>query len=315
MASTGAHGRAVQPSLSADDVLAAVPAAAEVARVTARSVAGVPGPHMDLALVGGLAREIETELAAGADGVVVTQGTDTIEECAFALELMLGAEAPVVVTGAMRPPGTPGADGPLNLLQAVEVAASARAREFGVCVVMDGDVAAPRFVTKAHTTSAHAFAPGPVQPGRVIEGRVIRLAELPALPAIGWRHDMTPRAVALLPATLGDTGALIDCLPQADYAGLVVAGMGGGHVHPAMVERIEAFGRHHPVVIASRTCGGSTTARSYGYAGAEIDLARVGAIRAGWLSPLKARIAVSLMLGADRSGAGIREFFAAVDGG
>ena len=315
IAMTGAHGRAVKPSLSADDVLAAVPAIGEVAQVTARSVASLPGPHLDLALIDRVAQEVEAEFATGADGVVVTQGTDTIEESAFALELMLGAVGPVVVTGAMRPPGTPGADGPINLLQAVEVAASTAAREFGTCVLMDGVVAAPRFVTKAHTTSVHAFDAGPVQPARVIEGRVTPLATLPPLPAVGWRHGMAPGAVALLPATLGDAGALIDCLPRAGYAGLVIAGMGGGHVHPDMVPRSEAFGADHPVVIASRTGGGSTTAQSYGYAGAELDLARVGAIRAGWLSPLKARIALALLLGAGATGAGIRDFYAAVDGG
>lgn len=315
IAMIGEGGREVRPALTADDLLAPVSGMADVARVDARSVTGMPGPHMDPGLVDRLAGEVEAELDAGADGVVITQGTDTIEETAFALELMLDTDAPVVVTGAMRPPELPGADGPANLLQAVTLAAADEARGLGVCVLMDGRVHAPRFVCKRDTTALSAFDPGPVLPARVIEDRVIRLATLPPLPTTGWSRQGMPAKVALLPATLGEEGELLDHLPQAGYAGVVIAGMGGGHVHPRMAERIGDLAARCPVVIAARTGEGSTLSHTYGYAGGEIHLAALGTIRAGWLSPLKTRIALSLLLGASRTADEIRDFFTAFDGG
>lgn len=315
IAMSGERGRDIRPALAAGDLLAALPGIEDVARISARSVTCVPGPHMDLALIDRLAGEVESELSAGADGVVITQGTDTIEESAFALELMLDTDAPIVVTGAMRPPEAAGADGEASLLQAIALAASREGRGLGVCVLMDGDVQAPRFVTKAHTNAMGAFDPGPVLLGRVTEDRVMLLATLGRLPATGWCRDTPPAGVALAVAALGEQGEMLDCLMQAGYDGLVIAGMGGGHVHPAMAGRIGTLAARCPVVVATRTGDGSTLAHTYGYAGGEIHLAGVGAIRAGWLSPLKARIALSLLLGAGRTTDQIRDFFTAFDGG
>lgn len=312
---TGDRGRDLQPVLTADELVTAVPAIADVARVETRSIAEIPGPHLDLATVDRLAGEVEAALVESADGVVVTQGTDTIAETAFALELMLGAGVPVVVTGAMRSSDAPGSDGPANLLQAVRLAASPEARDFGVCVLMDGRVHAPRFVGKRDTSAMSAFDSGPVLLARVIEERVVRMATLPPLPATGWSRNDVPAKVVLFPAALGEEGQLLDFLPQAGYDGVVIAGAGGGHVHPRMAERIGALTPRCPVVIATRTGNGSTLVHTYGYAGGEIHLAGMGAIRAGWLSPFKARIALSLLLGAGRTTAGIRDFFAAFDGG
>jgi len=315
IAMTGDEGRGVQPSLDADALLDAVPAIGEIARLQARSVARVPGPHVDLALVDQLAACIEAERHGGADGIVVTHGTDTLEETAFALELMLGEGAPVAVTGAMRTPDAPGADGPANLLHATRFVGSPAAADSGVTVVFDGGVCAARHVTKAHTHSVSAFDPGPVLVARVTERRVTRLASLPPLPGIGWRTGTAPAPVALFTAALGDDGRLLDHLVDAGYAGVVVAGMGGGHVYPGMATRIGELTQRIPVVIASRTGAGSTLAETYGYDGGEAHLARLGAIRAGWLVPLKARVALSLLLAAGHDERSVRQFFAAVDGG
>lgn len=315
IAMSGERGRDIRPALAGEDLLAALSGIEDVARISARSVTCMPGPHMDLALIDRLAGEVEAELSAGADGVVITQGTDTIEESAFALELMLNTDAPIVVTGAMRPPEAAGADGEASLLQAIAFAASKEGRGQGVCVLMDGEVQAPRFVTKTHTHAMSAFDRGPVLLARLTEDRVSRLATLDRLPATGWRRHSPPARVALAVAALGEQGEMLDCLIRAGYDGLVIAGMGGGHVHPAMAERVGTIAARCPVVIATRTGNGSTLAHTYGYAGGEIHLAGLGAIRAGWLSPLKARIALSLLLGAGRTTDGIRGFFAAFDGG
>src|SRR5215207_5341529 len=136
----------VAPKLDAADLVAAVPRIADVASLRATTFRQLPGAHLELSDVVALAQEIRSVLDSGADGVVVTQGTDTIEEVAFALDLLLGGPEPIVVTGAMRNPHLPGADGPANLLAAVQVAASPRLRDTGtVMVVTNDEIHAARF--------------------------------------------------------------------------------------------------------------------------------------------------------------------------
>ncbi len=138
-----------------------VPALADTADIRASTFRQVPSPELTLADVIALAAEIEQQLAGGAAGIVVTQGTDTLEETAFALDLLVGGDAPVVVTGAMRNPVLPGADGPANLLGAVRTAVSPHARGLGCLVAFADEIHAARFVRKA----AHAeHLPVPLQP-------------------------------------------------------------------------------------------------------------------------------------------------------
>lgn len=316
---TGEGGAGVLPRLDAAALVRAVPALADIAVVHARTLSVVPSPHMDLETVVAIAGAVTEEAEAGADGVVLTHGTDTIEESAFALDLLLGPGIPVAVTGAMRNPALPGADGPANLLAAVRVAASRKgagqARGLGVVVVMDDQVHAPRFVRKVHTTSVAAFRSEPLLLGQLTESRLALFADLPALPRIGFEAGHAPAPVALLTAVMGDDGRLADGIVAAGYAGLVVAGMGGGHVPPAMVPRLESLAVRMPVIVATRTGGGATLAQTYAYPGAEIELAERGLIRAGWLPPLKARIALALLLGAGADRAAVRAFFASFGGG
>lgn len=304
----------VEPRLDAETLLAALPALKGFAQLRARTLSTLPSPHMNLATVAVLAAAVDEEITAGADGVVVTQGTDTIEESAFALDLMLKPRVPVVITGAMRNPTLPGADGPANLSAAVRTAAEPLGRP-GVVVVMDNRIHAPRFVRKVHTTSAAAFHSDPVLLGEITDSGTILFATLPALihRGLGYRDAAPP--VALLTATMGDDGRLVDTVVDAGYAGLVVAGMGGGHVSPGMAERLGALARRVPVVFSSRTGGGSTLTRTYAYPGGELDLIQRGLIRAGWLAPVKARIALALLLGAGADRDALQEFFTACGGG
>jgi L-asparaginase len=310
---TGEGGSGVLPRLSAEDLLAAVPALAGIARLRPRTLFTLPSPHMEIETVVDIARAVEAEIAAGARGVVVTQGTDNIEESAFALELLLLPSAPVVVTGAMRNPTLPGSDGPANLTAAVKTAAAGPPAVF---VVLDDRIHAPRFVHKAHTTSAAAFRSAPFQVGQITEDRMTLFAEPAPLPHIELHGKaQRPARVAILPSALGEDGRLIDSAVACGYQGLVVDAMGAGHVHPAMAERLEGAAGRMPVVMATRTGGGSTLAGTYAFKGGEIDLCRRGVLRAGWLPAPKARIALSLLIGAGADTAAIRRFFSAFDGG
>src|ERR1700683_4103269 len=162
IAMQGTSGRGVAPALSASDLLAAVPGLdAAGVELSLRDVANKPGASTG------------TALGDGCAGAVLTQGTDTIEETAYLLDLLVASDAPVVVTGAMRNPSLAGPDGPANIPAAIRVAAAACARELGCVVVMNDQIHAARWVAKAHTASPAAFiSPGFGPLGHIAEGEV-----------------------------------------------------------------------------------------------------------------------------------------------
>lgn len=286
----------VVPTLGAEMLVAAVPELDGLARVEARSFRQMPGSHLLFDDLEELAQAIRELAAQGKRGVIVTQGTDTIEESAFALDRLLDLEMPVIVSGAMRNPSLAGADGPANLLASVQVAISEDARGMGCLVVMNDEVHAARFARKLHTSSPAAFGSplaGPI--GWISEGRVRFNARLGRVPAIASAPAGDAR-VGLVTIALGDDGTHVRALLSHGVDGLVVAGSGGGHVRPEVAELLgEAAGRM-PVVLASRTGSGETLERTYGFPGSEIDLLRRGLVRAGWLDALKARILLTLLL-------------------
>jgi len=301
----------VVPALAADQLMASVPQVSAHARVEARSFRQSPGAHLTFEDLLALASEIRHLAAGGSDGFVITQGTDTIEETAFALDLLVGPAAPVVVTGAMRNPTLPGADGPANLLAAVQVAASPAARGLGTLVVLHDEIHAARFVRKGHVSSPGAFVSpltGPI--GWVSEGRVRIAARPPRGLQLEVPADSRPVRVALVPAALGDDGALLRALHALDFDGLVVEGFGAGHVPAVWVEPLATLARRLPVVLASRTGAGESFRGTYGFPGSEMDLLARGLIPAGILDGPKARVLLSLLL---RAGASREAIAAAFD--
>lgn len=291
----GAAG--VSPRVQAADLVAAVPQLTTVARVEATQVLQVPSsevtPEDGVSLVARAAAAVD----AGATGVVVTQGTDTLEETAFLLDLLWDRPEPVVVTGAMRTPDTPGADGPANLLAAVRVAVAGSARDAGVLVCLGDRVHAARYVRKVHTSDPAAFvspAHGPV--GAVTEGRVVmgmrpvRGAALP-LPGPGPLPS-----VALVRVAMGDDGQVLDAVAGLDVAGVVVEGLGGGHVPARLLPVVDRLVARMPVLLASRTGAGQVLSRTYGYPGGDVDLVARGLAPTGGLDGAKARLLLMAVL-------------------
>ena len=304
-------GPGVRPSLTGEALVESVPGLAEVAEISAASLRRVPGWALALDDLVEVAAEAGRRVDEGAAGVVVTQGTDSIEETAFALDLLVDGDGPVVVTGAMRNPTLPGADGPANLLAAVRVAASGAARGIGAVVVMNDEIHAARHVRKAHTQSPAAFGSAGAGPiGWVSEGAV----RIPLRPT-DRRHvrlpdGPTPHDVALVQVWPGDDGRILRAIGGLGYDGLVVEGMGGGHVPPEAPEVLESLAARMPVVLASRTGGGETLARTYDPPGSEMDLLARGLIPSGALDGPKARLLLALLL---RSGASREEIQATFD--
>lgn len=301
ISSTGSGGKGVEPTLTGEALVSDVPEIAEFAEVSAVSFRQAASGELTVEDLVELAAEIERSIDGGAAGVVVTQGTDTIEETSFVLDLLVDRAAPVVVTGAMRNPTLPGADGPANLLAAIQVAASEAARGLGAVVVLNDEIHAARFVRKTHTSSPATFRSDPVGPlGWVSENSVRVVLRPTGEHKVTVSDDAADPSVALYVVALGDDGRLLPAIRQSGYDGLVVEAMGGGHVPSVMVEALEDLAREMPVVLASRTGTGEVLRSTYGFAGSEMDLLERGLIPAGPLDGRKARLLLTLLL---RSGA------------
>lgn len=299
----------IAPTLTAADLVRAVPGIEAVAQVDTAAPMSVPGASLTIDDVLAVAALLDQRLGDDHDGAVVIQGTDTIEESAFLLDRVVRSDKPVVVTGAMRGPEAPGADGPANLLAATRVAADAQAHGLGTLVVLNDQIHAARLVQKSHTSLPCAFTSplgGPL--GLVAEGRV-RFHAQPAkrLPLLVVGDTDVP--VALLRMSLGDDGRMLRQLPALGYRGAVIEGMGAGHVPAIVAPIVGELAQAMPVVLASRVPGGPAFRSTYGFAGSEADLLRRGAIPAGALSGLKARLLLSLLLRARADRATLMQAF------
>lgn len=288
-------GQGVAPGLTAEQLLDAVPAVRDIAPVRARTLVNLPSVEIDLPLILRLRTLIAELEAEGVAGVVVTQGTDTIEETAFLLDLLHDGACPVIVTGAMRHPGLPGPDGPANIHAAIACAADPACRDQGALVVFDDDIHAAPWVQKRDTTAVGAFwSPAPL--GWMAEGRPALRFRRPPRSPIHVPDDAPAPFVPVLKPGLGETPALLEAALEAGAAALVAELPGGGHATAAMADALERAARKVPVVFASRTRGGRVLNRTYGQTGGEIDLIRRGLIPAGDLDALKARLLLSLLL-------------------
>lgn len=297
IAMTRSEGGGVVPTLTGEALVAAVPGLEDLAQIDARSFRQLPSAHLKFDDLEDLATAIRALAQEGRRGVVVTQGTDTIEETAFVLDRLLEGDMPVVVTGAMRNPTVPGADGPGNLLAAVQVAASDAARGYGCLVVMNDEIHAARFVRKMHTSRLDAFAsPACGRVGWVTEGVVRLPVTLPRVAALRAGPVSASPRVALFKMAVGDDAGLVQALADAGIDGLVVEATGGGHVSPWIADVLGELARKVPVILTSRTGTGDALSCTYGFPGSEIDLQRRGLIRGGWLDGLKAKALLTLAL-------------------
>lgn len=305
-----AAGGAV-PTLAGADLLAAAPGIAALADVVALDLGRTPASHFSFADVLRIRRAIDDALAdPQARGVVVVQGTDTLEETAFAWDLCHRDPRPVVVTGAMRNASEAGADGPGNLRDAVRVAAAPGARGAGVVVALGGRVHAADAVAKRHASALDAFATRDGPPlGRVGERSV-------SLRPRGPRRvlPVTPLAavlpVPIVVAALETDGGQLDAAVRDGARGIVVAATGSGNTHPDLLRAaVDAQAAGVPVVLVSRT-GAGTVGPAYAFPGGGGTWARAGVLLGGDLTPVQARVALALALGAGLHGDALRTLIA-----
>lgn len=278
--------------LSGPALVGSVPSLSAIARIEPETFSNVSSIELALADWVRLSRRVNDLLGSGDfAGVVVTSGSDTLEELAWWLDLTVSGDRPVVVTGAMRRPSDADADGPRNLADAVRVAVDSGARRRGALVVMGGQVLRARDAAKQSVSVRDAFGStvdGPV--GRIDQSRVSfrPTAQALARPPVFSVASLSrlPRVDVLLTYQQAP-GDLIDAAARAGARGLVIAAAGAGAVTLAQSDALEAARRAGiPVVVASRVAHGTLTAA---------DVPK-GTIPAGTLSPLKARILLMLAL-------------------
>jgi len=301
MSADPVRDRGAVPRLDGAALLAGVPGA-DAFDIEVVDVMNKSSAHLTFADVLAVRSQADRAVADGVGGVVVVQGTDSLEETSYFLDLLWERPEPVVVTGAMRNPSLPGADGPGNLAAALAVASSPQCRDLGVLVTFADEVHAARGVSKKHTSAPDAFlsiATGPL--GRMLEGRpqiharVTRRSPLPVPAAVTARVPLLTAVLDDDPAVAEAVGALAD--------GLVVAAFGAGHLRPPVADVVAGLVPRIPVVLASRAGSGSVHTRTYGGPGSEVDLLGRGLVNAGHLDGLKARLLLTVLLstGADRA--------------
>ncbi|MCW3039058.1 MAG: Asparaginase/glutaminase [Solirubrobacterales bacterium] len=276
------------PTLDAAGLIAALPSLAGRAGLTAETLMNKPSAHLTLADMLMICKTARDAARRGI-GVVVTHGTDTLEETAMLCDVIHDAEAPIVFTGAIRTATAAGADGPANIMDAVSVAASEHAAGMGVLVVFGGEIHHARCARKTDTTSLVAFSSPQTGPlGRVTEGHATIWSRLPRNPPLD-PHEID-RRVVIVPTTAGDDGSLARAALAADPDGVVIGTLGAGHLAPPLLELWAEAAERMPIIAYCRPERGVVLTGTYGYAGSEQDLRDTKIIPVGFLSPQAARV-------------------------
>lgn len=261
------------------------------------AILNVPSPHITLSHWLLLKSRIEKGVnEEGFDGVVITHGTDTLEETAYFLDLALNANVPVVITGAMRSSNELGADGLLNLQSAILVALSDESNSKGVLVVMNDEIHNAKFVTKTHTTNVATFQTPTFGPcGLIAKNRVIYFQHLDQYERYPI-HKIEKSNVQLIKAYVGMDSFLLEQLALSQCDGVVIEGFGAGNLPPSCLAGISALMTANiPVVLVSRSFNGITQ-DVYDYLGGGKQLKQKGIIFTTGLSGQKARIKLMVLL-------------------
>ena len=298
------------PTLTGEEILDRTPGLDEVANVVIDNFGRYPGPHMHPERVLALAARIRAATDDGAiNGVIVTHGTDAIEETAFVLDRVLSPDVPVVVFGAMKLVSDPTWDGPANVLAAAQVAVNADARGRGAMVVMADSIHAAADVVKVHAESYDSFASpqtGPI--GVVDRGNVVFFSDPVRARLPRFAGDAIETNVDLIKTVAGADGRYVEASRAAGAKGLVIEGMGRGNVTPGLAAAVCAAAPEVPVIMTTR-CMRGRAAPMYGYDGGAATLQEHGVIFADHLPGPKARLLLMLLLGTGSGREEIREAF------
>jgi L-asparaginase len=303
----------VVPSLSGGEILDLIPGLHERADVVVHEYGQYPGPHITPVHMLEISRIVQGYADdPSVDGIVVTHGTDTLEETAFFLDCTVATEKTVVVIGAMRNSSEPDWDGPRNLRDAIIIAAHSTVRGNGVVIALGGMINAASEVSKTDTEDLTTFASFDFGPLGKISNDHLVMHRGP-LHRATYSVETLPRFVPLLKCFAGIDETLFNASRQLGCEGIVVEAFGVGNVTPRIADAMmSAVQDGLPVVLVSR-CPVGRIAHTYAYAGAGMHLHKAGVIFADYLNGQKARIKLMCALGAGLSLDGIRRTFEWVD--
>jgi L-asparaginase len=297
------------PMYSGSELMSMIPEAAKLAEIVTYDFGKYPGPHMTPNLMLELSRTIKNEMAkTDYSGVIITHGTDTLEETAYLLDLTINYDIPIVVIGSMKNSSEPDWDGPRNLLDAIYICLNENCRQLGVLVCLNGEINAASEVTKIYSDEVDTFhsldfgALGFVQNNRVVLNRLPRKLEVIETEKINDNVD-------LLTVYAGMDDKFFRFSADSGTEGIVVEALGVGNVPPAVFEGIKyAVEKGIPVVLVSR-CPGGETRDIYSYPGAGKWLHQLGVAFAEYLNGQKARIKLMVALGVSNDPAELKKMF------
>jgi len=297
------------PRYSGTELLNKIPEAKKLANLTCYDFGKYPGPHMTPKLMFKLSNKIKRLIKEKSyEGVIVTHGTDTLEETAYFLDLTIDTEIPIVVIGSMKNSSEPDWDGPQNLKDAIEVCLNPNCKKLGTLVCLNSQINAASEVTKTYTDELDTFssldfgALGFVENGKVILNRLPRKLEIIKTNKINDNVDM-------LTVYAGMDEKFFKYSADSGAEGIVVEALGVGNVPPPVFEGIEyAVKKDIPVVLVSR-CPAGETLDIYSYPGAGKHLHNIGVIFAEYLNGQKARIKLILALGKTKDKKKLKELF------
>lgn len=297
------------PAMSSEEIMSLVTNIDKIADIEIVPFARIPGPHMTPELMMELSNVVKETIARpDISGIIITHGTDSLEETAFFLDLNIQSEKPIIVVGSMRNASELGYDGPSNLSAAICTAVSEQARNKGVLVVLNNEVNSAREVTKTHTMSLDTFKSfsfGPL--GIVDNDEVIFYRDITTHTHIPTDH--VENAVDLIKSVAGMDSRIIDFCIEQKTQGIVIEAMGRGNIPPTMIPGIKnALNHNIPVVIVSR-CPMGRVLGSYGYEGGGKMLHDLGVIFGGDLNGQKARIKLMLALSQTKDLKALKDIF------
>ena len=297
------------PAVTGRELVEAVPNLADVASLEVVQFANIPSFYMTPEIMLRLARTVEAlRDRVDVDGIVITHGTDTLEETAFFLDLYLPPGKPVCLVGAMRTSGHAAPDGPYNILAAAKTASSRALHGQGVLVVMNGEIHAARYVTKTHTANVATFASPFWGPLGYVEDDAILVRPFCSRPAPLHPEEL-PGAVPILKIYTGMDVALLETVKAMRPAGLVLEGFGRGNFPDTIVPWILQWLTDGMVIVAATRVPTGRTLGLYAAEGGGAHLHDLGILSSNQLNSQKSRILLLLALGLSRDRAWIADCF------
>ncbi|MEG0133275.1 MAG: asparaginase [Clostridium sp.] len=301
--------KAAVPNLTGEEIMSMVTGIEAYAEVESYTFSSLPSPHITPDIMFELSNYVKSFLdRADVDGVVVTHGTDSLEETAYFLQLTINNEKPVVVTGSMRNSSELGYDGPANLAASICTATSKAARNRGVMVCLNNELNCASEVTKSHSMHLNTFQSPEFGPVGIVDSNEVRFyRESIAKEYIDT--DKIDNGVYLIKSCAGMDGTLIDFCVEKGVKGIVVEAMGRGNIPPLMAKSVQrAISKGVVIVIVSR-CYKGRVLDSYGYEGGGKQLRNMGVIFGDSMPGQKARIKLMLALGKTQDLEEVRSIF------